>query len=183
MKIAITGTSCGIGLAIKQLLENDHDLVCLDITDGYDIGDLSIIKHILDADVFINNAYCKTKPEAQQQLFEAVQEEWQYTKKHIINMGSLSKYYDPVELTFPEYTIAKKELNASHCEALIKGRNNILTQICPGYTDTALIESFDVPKMDVNVVSLAVKHCIEMAQAGVEVADYTVAKTKNIKGD
>ena len=72
MLVAITGSSSGIGLAVKKELEAEHEIVCLDITDGYTIDDLSIIKHILDADVFINNAYSKTNAESQQLLFETV---------------------------------------------------------------------------------------------------------------
>jgi NAD(P)-dependent dehydrogenase (short-subunit alcohol dehydrogenase family) len=180
MKIAITGSSSGIGLAIKNELEADHEIVCLDITDGYTIDDLSIIKHILDADVFINNAFSKTNTEAQQLLFETVYGEWKYTEKQIINVGSLSKYYSPEDtVTFPRYTNAKKALNEAHCAALVqKDRKVRLTQICPGYTDTAMIEEWDVPKLDVKVIALAIHYCIKMAAEGIEIADYTICKAK-----
>ena len=180
MLVVITGTSSGIGLAIKNELEADHEIVCLDITDGYTIDDLSIIKHILDADVFINNAYSKTNAESQQLLFETVYEEWKYTEKQIINVGSLSKYYSPEDtVTFPRYTNAKKALNEAHCAALVqKDRKVRLTQICPGYTDTAMIEEWDVPKLDVKVIALAIHYCIKMAAEGIEIADYTICKAK-----
>lgn len=180
MKIVLTGSSSGIGLAIKNKLQTEHEIICLDITDGYDIGDLSIVKHILDADVFINNAYCKVNPEAQCKLFEMVHEDWrQYNNKHIINMGSLSKYYDPEVLKFASYTQAKKELNTSHAKALIEDRKNILTQICPGYTDTDLIKDFNVPKMDVEVIADAVEYCINMGKLGIEIADLTLCQIKD----
>ena len=180
MKIALTGSSSGIGLAIKNKLSNEHEILCLDITDGYDIGDPSIVKHILDAEVFINNAYCKVNPEAQCKLFELVHEDWrQYNNKHIINMGSLSKYYDPEVLTFAAYTEAKKALNASHAAALVGERKNILTQICPGYTDTDLIKDFDVPKMQVDAVATAVRYCINMGRTGIEIADFTLCQIKD----
>ena len=181
MKIAITGTSSGIGLAVKDLLETEYEVVCLDITDGYTIDDLSIIKHILDADIFINNAYSKTTPEAQQLLFETVYGEWKYTEKQIINVTSLSKYYDPEEtVKFPRYSNAKRALNEAHCAALVqKDRKVRMTQICPGYTDTAMIEEWNVPKLDVRVIALAIQHCIKMAEEGIEIADYTVCKVKD----
>lgn len=181
MKIAITGTSSGIGLAVKNLLEADHEVVCLDITDGYTIDDLSIIKHILDADIFINNAFSKTTPAAQQILFETVYGEWKYTEKQIINVGSLSKYYSPEDtVKFPNYTNAKKSLNEAHCKALVqKDRTVRMAQICPGYTDTAMIEEWDVPKLDVRVIALAIQHCIKMAEDGIEIADYTICKAKD----
>lgn len=180
MKIAITGTSSGIGFAIKNKLQDEHELVCLDITDGYNIDDLSIVKHILDADVFINNAYCLNNPKAQCKLFKAVHSDWrQYNNKHIINMGSLSKYYDPEVLKFAAYTEAKKELNAEHAKALIEDRKNILTQICPGYTDTDLIKDFDVPKMNVEVIADAVEYCIRMGKLGIEIADLTLCQIKD----
>ena len=174
MLVVITGTSSGIGLAIKNELEADHEIVCLDITDGYTIDDLSIIKHILDADVFINNAFSKTNTEAQQLLFETVYGEWKYTEKQIINVGSLSKYYSPEDtVKFPIYT------NEAHCAALVqKDRKVRLTQICPGYTDTAMIEEWDVPKLDVKVIALAIHYCIKMAAEGIEIADYTICKAK-----
>lgn len=180
MKIAITGTSSGIGLAIKNLLETEHEIVSLDITDGYTIDDLSIIKHILDADIFINNAYSKTKPEAQQLLFDTVYGEWKHTEKQIINIGSLSKYYNLEVFKFPVYTNAKKALDEAHCAALLqKDRTVRMTQICPGYTDTYLIDNLDVPKMNTHDVALAVEYCIKMARQGIEIADFTICKAKN----
>lgn len=180
MKITITGTSSGIGLAVKNLLEAEHEVVCLDITDGYTIDDLSIIKHILDADIFINNAYSKTKPEAQQLLFDTVYGEWKHTEKQIINVGSLSKYYSSEDtLSFPRYTNAKKALNEAHCAALVqKDRTVRMTHICPGYTDTAMTDGWDVPKLEVEVIASAIHHCIKMAAAGIEISDYTICKAR-----
>ena len=180
MKIAITGSNSGIGLAIKNKLQNDHELICLDIANGHDINDLSIIDLILDTDVFINNAHSKANPDAQWKLFEAVHEDWrQYNKKHIINMGSLSKYYDLEVFKFPEYSSAKKKLNEVHCKALVDARKNILTHICPGYTDTPMIKDFSVPKMNVEVVADAVAYCIKMGQLGIEIADLTLCQIKD----
>lgn len=94
-------------------------------------------------------------------------------------MGSLSKYYDPEVLKFASYTQAKKELNTSHAKALIEDRKNILTQICPGYTDTDLIKDFNVPKMDVEVIADAVEYCINMGKLGIEIADLTLCQIKD----
>lgn len=177
MKIVITGASSGIGKAIADSLSQSHDVKVLDITDGYDIGDLSIIKHILDADIFINNAFSKQDPSAQQTLFETIFSEWKYTNKHIINMGSLSRYYDVTQVTFENYTLAKKALNEAHNIALIqKNRTVKLTQICPGYTDTAMIKDFDVPKMNVQIIADAAEYVINQGINGTEIADLTIAK-------
>jgi len=183
MLVAITGSSSGIGLAIKNELEDCHEIVCLDIIDGFNIDNLSTVEHILDADIFINNAFSKTNPEAQRLLFEAVYEKWKYTKKHIINIGSLSRYYDPkytVSTTsFPRYTNAKKALNEAHCAALVqKDRTVRMTQICPGYTDTAMIQEFDVVKLQVEAISSAIHYCIKMAAEGIEISDYTICKAR-----
>ena len=180
MKIALTGSNSGIGLAIKNKLQSDHELICLDIAIGQDISDLSIIDLILDTDVFINNARSKANPDAQWKLFEAVHEDWrQYNKKHIINMGSMSKYYDLEVFKFPDYSYAKKKLNEVHCKALVDARKNILTHICPGYTDTPMIKDFSVPKMNVEVVADAVEYCIKMGQLGIEIADLTLCQIKD----
>lgn len=177
MKIVITGAGSGIGKAIADKLSQAHEVKVLDIADGYDIGDLSLIKHILDADIFINNAFSKQDTSAQQTLFETIFSEWKYTNKHIINMGSLSRYYEVTELTFERYTLAKKALNDSHNSALIeKGRTVKLTQICPGYTDTDMIKDFDVPKMNVQIIADAAEYAINQGINGTEIADLTIAK-------
>jgi NAD(P)-dependent dehydrogenase (short-subunit alcohol dehydrogenase family) len=94
-------------------------------------------------------------------------------------MGSLSKYYDLEVFKFPEYSSAKKKLNEVHCKALVDARKNILTHICPGYTDTPMIKDFSVPKMNVEVVADAVEYCIKMGQLGIEIADLTLCQIKD----
>lgn len=89
MKVLITGTSHGLGKALKELL----------MLNGYEIGELNSIdalSHQLtdivnEFDVFINNKYSNT---LQSDLFEYVFNKWKYEKKTIVNILSSALIFD-----------------------------------------------------------------------------------------
>ncbi len=89
MKVLITGTSHGLGKALKELL----------MLNGYEIGELNsidAISHQLpdivnEFDVFINNKYSNT---LQSDLFEYVFNKWKYEKKTIVNILSSALIFD-----------------------------------------------------------------------------------------
>tara|TARA_E500000331_G_C17041157_1_gene619634 strand:- start:230 stop:814 length:585 start_codon:yes stop_codon:yes gene_type:complete len=90
-KIAITGHTRGIGLALANRLDQDnYEVKGYSKSNGFNIlRPNGVIKDIIDwdADVFVNNAYA---PEAQSRLLYKVYEQWVDKPKLIINMGATS---------------------------------------------------------------------------------------------
>ena len=90
-KIAITGHTRGIGLALTERLDQDnYEVRGYSKSNGFNIlRPNGVIKDIIDwdADVFVNNAYA---PEAQSRLLYKVYEQWVDKPKLIINMGATS---------------------------------------------------------------------------------------------
>lgn len=178
MLIAITGHADGIGKDLSSVFSrNGHTVIGLDIKKGDDIRDLSIVDKIKSADIFINNAFTFEDTGAQKRLFEAMYSEWKYENKHIINMNSLSRFYEPNELQFPEYTQAKRDLNQVFTRAVAShDRKVILSQVSPGYTDTNLTANISMPKMEVKTVSDAVMMCVYYSSIGIEITELTLKK-------
>lgn len=90
-KIAITGHTRGIGLALSERLDQDnYEVRGYSKSNGFNIlRPNGVIKDIIDwdADVFVNNAYA---PEAQSRLLYKIYEQWVDKPKLIINMGATS---------------------------------------------------------------------------------------------
>jgi len=90
-KIAITGHTRGIGLALTERLDQDnYEVRGYSKSNGFNIlRPNGVIKDIVDwdADVFVNNAYA---PEAQSRLLYKIYEQWVDEPKLIINMGATS---------------------------------------------------------------------------------------------
>ena len=90
-KIAITGHTRGIGLALTERLDQDnYEVRGYSKSNGFNIlRPNGVIKDIVDwdADVFVNNAYA---PEAQSRLLYKIYEQWVDKPKLIINMGATS---------------------------------------------------------------------------------------------
>lgn len=90
MKIAITGSTWGIGDAIgKKFQGQGHEVIDFSRSQGWDISDPAtqdrIVRAIQDCDVFVNNAHSGF---AQVDLLFKVQESWRGKKKTIVNIGS-----------------------------------------------------------------------------------------------
>lgn len=89
MKVAITGHLNGLGKALFQRLPN---AIGFDIVGGWDSYDITkdynkIAQKAHDCDVFINNAY---DGRGQILMHNAIEEQYQYTNKLIINISSLT---------------------------------------------------------------------------------------------
>lgn len=116
MRIAITGHSAGIGLALADEYTNlGHEIVGLSRRNGYNIRNLTKILHpIIDCDVFINNAQAGF---AQTELLAAVWKEWRnQADKLIINISTLmtTHLHADYDYDMEIYRIQKLALENTH---------------------------------------------------------------------
>jgi nucleoside-diphosphate-sugar epimerase len=155
MKIAITGHTQGIGLAVATVFQQyGHDVIGFSRSNGFDISNpqvrLTILSH--DVDVFINNAY---HPTGQTKLLKELIDRWGNTDTLIINMSSKCTMFptddpDPSVQEYQEtYKAAKLEQEAI-INDLLPHRNPKLLNVIPGVVDAgpSKIYSKDPNKID-----------------------------------
>lgn len=161
MKIAITGTRHGIGMAIKNQAEanghfchgfnrNDTEMVS-----SWDLPYVvpNLVQEIVnyDFDVFVNNAHgldTHVYRNAQLELFHGLLHEWAGNpKKTILNISSLAAYNAtaPIRTGDPNfhriYANHKKALDLATQQAFMD-RRNVQCRVClirPGWVDTPSI--------------------------------------------
>ena len=110
MKIAITGHSAGIGLALARIYqEQGHEIIGLSRRNGYNIRSLpKVADQIEPCDVFINNAQIGF---TQTELLWEIWRRWNGQDKIIINISTqmvLMQHASSPE--WDEYLIQKKSL-------------------------------------------------------------------------
>jgi NAD(P)-dependent dehydrogenase (short-subunit alcohol dehydrogenase family) len=111
MKIAITGGTAGIGLALaKQFETNGHEVVALSRRNGYNIRSLPKVAGMIEpCDMFINNAQVGY---AQTELLFEVWRRWRGQQKYIVNIGTqMTDSLLPPKEEWDEYIIQKKALD------------------------------------------------------------------------
>jgi hypothetical protein len=120
-RIAITGHSAGIGLALSKIYkEQGHEIVGLSRRNGYNIRSIpKIVEKIKDCDTFINNAQAGF---AQTELLFAVYKEWQdIENKKIINISTMMTL-EPISclpgIDMIEYHNQKLALEEAHRQLL-----------------------------------------------------------------
>jgi len=89
MKIAITGSSTGIGACISEAFKTQgHTVIGFSRSEGWDVGDQStqdrIVEQSKDCNIFINNAHSGF---SQVDLLFKLQKSWQGQEKIIANIG------------------------------------------------------------------------------------------------
>jgi nucleoside-diphosphate-sugar epimerase len=103
MKIAITGHTSGIGLALLNHFQSEHTCIGFSRSNGYDISKsadrLRIVLESLDADVFINNAY-NNWDDSQYLMLEKIATQWADRDKLIINSASKITDYEKPKYDF-----------------------------------------------------------------------------------
>lgn len=154
MKIVITGHTSGIGLTLANRLQQDHEIIGLSRSNGYDIDDTTaIVDAAVDCDVFINNAYCEYQ---QALLLQIMYSMWKDTDKQIISIGSVVTNYPRSQVELEDYPWPYRD----HKIALEKmfrklawERNSCsLHLISPGPVDTQMVKHLKVPKLNPNSI-------------------------------
>lgn len=111
MKIAITGGTAGIGLALaKQFEANGHEVIPLSRRNGYNIRSIPKIAAVIDScDMFVNNAQVGF---AQTELLFEIWRRWRGQNKYIVNVGTqMTDMFLPPKEEWDEYIIQKKSLD------------------------------------------------------------------------
>lgn len=111
MKVAITGGTAGIGLALAKQFEADgHEVVALSRRNGYNIRSLPKVAAMVETcDMFINNAQVGY---AQTELLFDVWRRWRNQHKYIVNVGTqMTDSLLPPKEEWDEYLIQKKALD------------------------------------------------------------------------
>ena len=121
MKVAITGGTAGIGLALAKQFEADgHEVVALSRRNGYNIRSIPKVTNMIEScDMFINNAQVGF---AQTELLFEVWRRWEGQHKTIVNIGTqMTDMTVPPKREWDEYIIQKKALELA--ENLLIQRN------------------------------------------------------------
>jgi len=139
LKIAITGHSSGIGLAIaRQYGSRGHEIIGLSRRNGYNIRSLhKIVGPIADCDWFINNAQAGF---AQTELLFAIYEQWQdQSHKFIMNI-STKMTRSPLStipgLGYDAYRTQKLALEEAHMQLAFKQGGPRMMLVRPGEVAT-----------------------------------------------
>lgn len=104
MKIAITGSTAGIGQALANILsQRGHDVVGLSRRTGYNIRNIpKLIDKIKDCDLFINNAQAGY---AQTELLFEIFKTWQNEKNKKIWVISTDMTRFPTAVDIPDHSL------------------------------------------------------------------------------
>lgn len=156
-KVAVTGHTRGIGLSIFQTLQrNNFTVEGFSRSNGFDLADVNqrqaVINHIAtEYDCFINNAYPFRGDDlnsgyAQVDLLNRLWCAWRGHNKLIVNIGSDSS--DIVKRKFHPYSIHKKALADTCIQLRTTSPLPHVVLLRPGYVDTSLTASIDVPKLN-----------------------------------
>ena len=162
MKIAITGHTQGIGLALSTVFSQyGHEVIGFSRSNGFDIGNKEtrhlILAAAADADVFINNAY---HPTGQTELLKETIDEWHYADKLIINISSKCIMFpttdeNPLIQEFQEVYKAAKLEQEDIINRLLPHRNPKLLNIIPGIVDAGLPKIYSNDPNKINPMHLA----------------------------
>lgn len=121
MKVAITGGTAGIGLALARQFElNGHEVVALSRRNGYNIRSLPKVANMIEpCDIFVNNAQAGF---AQTELLFDIWRRWEGQEKTIVNISTqMTAMTVPPKREWDEYLIQKKALELA--EDLLTERN------------------------------------------------------------
>lgn len=182
MKIAITGHSAGIGLALANVLKDrGHEIIGLSRRNGFNIRNIpKVVAEIESADIFINNAQAGY---AQVELLYAMYEKWKDDRTKHIWCISTEITRTPVipeipsmnSLQIAEYKNQKVALEeAARYLQYIKGVN--ITIIKPGAVATQPGQTADEwPYCNVDVWATAVVDLLaDVNKRGLDLKEFSL---------
>lgn len=151
MRIAITGHTSGIGLALYQHFAVTHDVRGFSRSNGFDIsteaGRASIVQQAQDCDIFVNNAY-NNFDRSQYLLLESMWHTWQGNEhRTIINIST--------RWTHGDHAYCKTKLEQDKFCLQRVGQLPRIINIKPGLIDTPRVKNIPGRRMTTgNVVQL-----------------------------
>lgn len=175
MKIAITGHTAGIGLALAtQYASRGHEIVGLSKRNGHNIRVVPKIAELIEpCDVFINNAQAGY---AQTELLFEVAARWQGTKKHIIVISTMMTQ-DPVSvlegLEMDQYRIQKIALEQAVQQIRHRRLGIRLTIVRPGNIATSSDKTVP-PAADVDRWASTLVNIFELAEPDLSIPDISL---------
>ena len=162
MKIAITGSSKGIGFAISEAFKKQgHTVVGFNRSEGWDISNKltqdKIVEQSVDCDLFINNAHSKF---AQTELLFKLHQSWQGQKKIIANIGSSITMRWQLDHRFVTYRTEKIALDDACNFLWNKNKWPHIMIFKPCAIDTERMAHWNGPKVDPVDIADFLIYCI-----------------------
>ena len=165
MKIAITGHTAGIGLALAhEYQQAGHEIIGLSKRDGNNIRVIpKICDKIQPCDVFVNNAQAGY---AQTELLFEMAQRWQNTNKHIVVISTIMTQ-DPVSplpgLAMDHYRVQKTALEEAVRQIRHRRLGLNITLIRPGNIATTPDKTVP-PAADVTNWARTIIEILELSQ-------------------
>lgn len=163
MKVAITGHTSGIGLAIANAFRARGDeILGLSRSTGYDLTEHrdKIVEAAANSDIFVNNRH-QYNDDTQLQLLFRLADEWKGQDKTIINLGSRAGECYLLGRPDP-YSVYKHALDAA-CQQFFNrpDQRPRVVNIRPGWVDTESVKGRPVPKLSPDDVAKVVMWVID----------------------
>jgi hypothetical protein len=179
VKIAITGHTVGLGLAMYKTLSKNHTITGYSKSTGFDLADCvdRLVPLIVDSDIFINNAY---HPTGQTELLKRMYAEWRDQPKLIINIGSSSahnkKFLRPeVSHLYVTAKIEQRRFIDQECNIDLEP---FVCNFTPGLIDTPRVEYVKGRKLDPNSLANMVENVIQLHQQGITVNQLVITPNR-----
>jgi hypothetical protein len=150
MKVAITGNTSGIGLALSNLYSlHGHEVIGFGRSNGYDISNpddrYRIVNAVDECDMFINNAFdWHNSGFSQVEMLFDIWEAWQGQHRTIVNIGSSTTMKWHVKNNH-RYRIVKRSLEDAAEFIWNQGSWPFVSIISPCLTVTSRTQHLDLP--------------------------------------
>jgi NADP-dependent 3-hydroxy acid dehydrogenase YdfG len=163
VKVAITGHTSGIGLALADAFRARGDeVVGLSRSTGYDMAKdrARVVEAASRCDLFVNNRH-QYNDDTQLQLLFGVAEAWKGQDKTIINLGSRAgECY--IQGRLDPYSVYKRALDAASQQFFNRqDQRPRVVNIRPGWVDTDSVKATEVSKLSPRDVASVVMWVVD----------------------